>query len=176
VHQTVSSLLITMVAVLGTLVSALLAQRQARRTMTQELSRLDQRRVAEAHRAGYTAMNTAARRYLVALTNQLHALRLRTESAGDTAELRRARATHADHYAEVQLIAPPPVLAAAQTVNHVLNDLYGVLMRLTNGVPRPGDSLDVAQTRITALWDTDLVTLRRRMRLDLDPDLEPSSR
>jgi hypothetical protein len=174
VHQTASSLLITTVAVAGTLMSALLAQRQASRAMARELSRLDQRRIAEEHRAGYTAMNAAARRYLVALTNQLHALRLNADVEPVTADLHRARAAHADCYAELQLIAPPAVLSVARTVNRSLNHTFGILMRLTHGTHQPDD--DDAQARITALWEHDLSALRHLMRqdLDLDPTLAPS--
>ncbi|MDT0318964.1 hypothetical protein [Streptomyces millisiae] len=178
-NGTVESLLVTGMAVLGTLISAVLTQRQANRSITQELNRLDQWRTADreeqakhdallVHRAGYTALNTAARRYLAALTNQLHALRLGTGLDTTTAELHRARAAHADSYAEIQLIAPTPVLAAARTVNHRLNHTYGILMRLTNGTPGPDDSPDAAQARITELWSAGLPELRERMRLDLD--------
>ncbi|RKN46689.1 hypothetical protein [Streptomyces hoynatensis] len=172
-HETVSSLLITLVAVAGTLVSTLLAQRQVRRSRAQELSRLDRRRRIEAKRARYTALNTAARRYLVALTNQFHALRANEGVESVTAELHRARAAHADCYAELQLIAPPAVLAAARRANRSLNHTFGLLMRLTNGTCLAGDSLDAAQARISALWEVELAGLRRQMRLDLD--LDPAS-
>lgn len=165
--QTASSLLITAVAVLGTLVSALLAQRQANRSMDENLNRLDRHHTIEAHRAGYTALNTAARRYLTALTNHLHALRLGNDAEMTTADLQRARAAHADCYAEVQLIAPDPVLTTARTVNRTLNHVFGMLMRLTQDTCLAGDSLDTAQAHITELWDGGLADLRERMRLDL---------
>jgi hypothetical protein len=60
------------------------------------------------------------------------------------------------------------VLAAARAVNHAMNDLFGVLMRLTQGTALPGDSTATAQARISELWTSDLPLLRRRMRLDLD--------
>jgi hypothetical protein len=170
-YGTLNSLAVTVVAVLGTLVSALLAQRQAHRAATRQLARLDDRRAAardeEARRAGYTALNTSARRYLTALTNQVHALRNGAGPARGDTELHRARAAHADVYAEFQLIAPDPVLAPARTVNRTLNHTYGMLMRLAQGTDGPGDSLDAAQARITGLWDHGLTDLRTRMRLDL---------
>ncbi|TDC80111.1 hypothetical protein [Streptomyces hainanensis] len=179
---TVESLLVTGIAVLGTLISAVLTQRQANRSLTQELDRLDQWRTADraeqtrhdtalVHRVVYTALNTAARRYLAALTDQLHALGLGTGVEATTTELHEARAAHADSYAELQLVAPEAVLAAARTVNHRLNHTYGILMRLTNGTERPNDSPDVAQAAITDLWSAGLPELRESMRLDLDlPD------
>ncbi|MFD5315319.1 hypothetical protein [Streptomyces sp. NPDC127098] len=181
---TVESLLVTGIAVLGTLISAVLTQRQANRSLSQELNRLDRWRTDDreeqekrdtvlVHRAVYTALNTAARRYLAALTDQLHALGLGTGIEAATAELHRARAAHADCYAECQLVALDPVLAAARTVNHGLNHTYGILMRLTNGTPGPTDSTDAAQARITDLWSAGLPELRERMRLDLDLPTTP---
>ncbi|GAB2880976.1 hypothetical protein [Streptomyces mayteni] len=176
---TVESLLVTGIAVLGTLISAVLTQRQANRSLSQELNRLDRWRTADraeqdrrdtvlVHRAAYTALNTAARRYLAALTDQLHALGLGTGIEATTTELHAARAAHADSYAEFQLVAPDPVLAAARAVNHRLNHTYGILMRLTNGTRRPSDSPESAQALITELWTRDLPELRENMRLDLD--------
>ncbi len=178
VQETVGSLLVTALAVAGTLVSALLAQRHAGRSMTRELDRLDRRRVEErqerarqsvleSHRAGYTAFNSAARRYLTALTNHLHALRLGTGVEAAAAELRRARAEHADCYAELQLVAPDTVLTTAREVNRALNHVYGTLLRLAHGAPLADDSLDAAQAEITGLWDRALAELRTRMRRDL---------
>lgn len=180
VHETAGSLLITAVAVVGTLIWAMLAQRQANRSMAQELDRLDRRlvsgreervrrEVVAAHRASYTAANTAARRYLIALTNQLHAVRLGdgADLERATADLHRARAGHADCYAEIQMVAPGPVLAAAHAANRALNDLDGMLMRLTQGEALAGDSPAAAHARITALWDEGLAELRECMRLDL---------
>ncbi|RMI36856.1 hypothetical protein [Streptomyces triticirhizae] len=176
-NATTESLLITVVAVLGTLISALLAQRQAHRSLSEELNRLERRSSTESNRATYTALNTAARRYVAALTDQLHALRgeggaaRTTEDLRRTTEdLRRARATHADCYAEIQLIAPAPVLAAAQEVNHTLNATYGVLMRLTTATAAPDETPASAQARITDLWETTLPTLRTAMRRDLHLD------
>ncbi|MDT0269000.1 hypothetical protein RM844_22195 [Streptomyces sp. DSM 44915] len=176
---TTDSLLITVVAVLGTLVSALLAQRQAHRAMATELARLERRSSIESYRASYTALNTAARRYVAALTDQLHALRAdgdHSAVAATTKELHRARATHADCYAEIQVTAPPAVLAAAQEVNHDLNATYGLLLRLTHATAAPGETPATAQTRITTLWETTLPTLRTAMRHDLHltPDHPPS--
>lgn len=169
-NGTTDSLLITVVAVVGTLVSGLLAQRQANRSVSRELARLEHRSSVEAHRAGYTALNTAARRYLAALTDQLHALRGDADLDAVTEELRRARAAHADCYAEIQLIAPAAVLVAAQEVNHTLNATYGLLTRLTRATAAPEETPAAAQARITALWETTLPALRRAMRHDLRLD------
>ncbi|MGK5530934.1 hypothetical protein [Streptomyces sp. URMC 129] len=180
-QETVSSLVITVVAGLGSLATAMLAQRQTSRCAALELDRLAQHHAIEregqmrrddiqSHRISYTALNTAARRYLAALTDQMHALRTQANLATVTAELQRARTAHADCYAEVQLLASDSVLAAARSVNRTLNTTYGMLMRLSQGARATEESLNTAQAQITDLWDYGLATLRERMRMDLGID------
>ncbi|MFJ2645473.1 hypothetical protein ACIO1C_01840 [Streptomyces sp. NPDC087420] len=165
-----TTLVAAAVGVVGTLLSALLTQRAADRGRQREAdrdARLRERRSHDnARRAVYVTLNTAARQYLAALTDHLHALR----RAADTEEAHRrlveARDLHREVHAEVQLLVPDALLEAAGEVSHALNGLYGMVRRLDGGVPRPGDSLDSAQAAIDELW-TRLRELRARMRAEL---------
>ncbi|TWV58089.1 hypothetical protein FRZ03_01405 [Streptomyces misionensis] len=161
---------VAVVGVVGTLLSALLTQRAAERSRRHEQERAERARARERQAserlACYVALNTAARQYLAALTDQLHALS-RTEDPGAVRRrLTEARDVHRDVYAEAQMRLPDPVLVLAGEVTHALGALYGRLRRLDDGVPRPGDSLDAAQAEIDALWER-LRELRRGMRADL---------
>ena len=164
------ALIVALVGVVGTLLSALLTQRAAERSWRREQERAERAqartREAEERRTCYVALNTASRQYLAALTDQLHAL-IRTEDPRAVRQrLTEARDLHRDVYAEAQMRLPDPVLALAGEVTHALGTLYGRLRRLDDGVPRPGDSLDAAQGEIDALWER-LRELRRGMRADL---------
>ncbi|MEU7467803.1 hypothetical protein AB0A94_04430 [Streptomyces sp. NPDC044984] len=164
------ALIVAVVGVIGTLLSALLTQRVAERGRRHEQERAERAqaraREVEERRACYVALNTASRQYLAALTDQLHAL-IRTEDPRAVRQrLTEARDLHRDVYAEAQMRLPDPVLALAGEVTHALGIVYGRLRRLDDGVPRPGDSLDAAQGEIDALWER-LRKLRRGMRADL---------
>ncbi|MDI3384620.1 hypothetical protein QIS99_00040 [Streptomyces sp. B-S-A8] len=168
---------VAVVGVLGTLLSALLTQRASDRSRRYELEQAERQRledlaaqrhetVKEQRRAAYVMLNKAARQYQTALTDHLHVL-LRGEDRQDArAQLDEARSVHRDCYAEAQLIVPDPVLDLAGRVNKSLNATYGMIKRLDNGTPRPGDSLDAVQASADASWDL-LRQVRHRMRSDL---------
>ncbi|MCT2591571.1 hypothetical protein LHJ74_16975 [Streptomyces sp. N2-109] len=161
---------VAVVGVLGTLMSALLTQRAADRSRQREQERAERERErrsdTEARRSGYIALNTAARQYLAALTDQLHALS-RTDDVRDVRHrLTETRDLHRDVHAEAQMRMPERVLDLAAEVSHGLGAVYGRLKRLEGGVSRPGDSLAAAHADIDALWDR-LRAMRREMRADL---------
>ena len=161
---------VAVVGVVGTLLSALLTQRAAERSRRHEherseLARARKRQVAE-RLSCYVALNTAARQYLAALTDQLHALSRAEDPRAVRQRLTEARDVHRDVYAEAQMRLPDPVLDLAGEATRALGTLYGRLRRLDDGVARPGDSLDAAQEEIDALWER-LRELRREMRADL---------
>ncbi len=164
------ALLVAVVGVVGTLVSALLTQRAAEHSRIREQERVERARAraeeAGERRACCVALNAASRQYLAALTDQLHALARGEDARAVRQRLTEARDLHRDVYAEAQLLLPDAVLAAAGEVTHALGTLYGRLRRLDDGVPRPGDSLDAARGEVDALWDQ-LRELRRGMRADL---------
>ncbi|PZT73678.1 MULTISPECIES: hypothetical protein [unclassified Streptomyces] len=164
------ALIVAVVGVVGTLLSALLTQRAADRSLQREQERADRAqaraREAEELRACYVALNASSRQYLAALTDQLHAL-LRADEAPEVRQrLTEARDLHRDVYAEAQMRLPDPVLAPTGAAAHALGTLFGRLRRLDDGAPRPGDSLSAVQEEIDTLWEQ-LRELRRGMRADL---------
>lgn len=162
--------IVAAVGVVGTLLSALLTQRAAERSLQREQERAERTRAwareTEERRACCIALNTASRQYLAALTDQAHALTRAEDPRAARQRLIEARDLHRDVYAEAQMRLPDPLLTLAGEATHALGALYGLLRRLDDGVPRPDDSLDVAQGEIDALWER-LRELRRGMRADL---------
>jgi hypothetical protein len=161
---------VALIGVVGTLLSALLTQRAADRSRQREQERAERLRArrseTEAQRSTCVALNTAARQYLAALTDQFHALG-GTEDPGRTGRrLIEARDLHREAHAEAQLRLPERVLVVAGEVSHGLGALYGRLRRLADGTARPDESPAAAKADIEALWDR-LRTLRREMREEL---------
>ncbi|MFF1646792.1 hypothetical protein [Streptomyces sp. NPDC058240] len=161
---------VALIGVVGTLLSAVLTQRAADRSRQREHARAERLRArrseAEARHSTCVALNTAARQYLAALTDQFHALG-GTEDPGPVRDrLVEARDLHREVHAEAQLRLPERILGIADEVSHGLGALYGRLLRLADGIPRPGDSPAAAKADIDALWDR-LRTLRREMREEL---------
>jgi hypothetical protein len=174
---TMTALLVAVVGVVGTTVSALLAQSRGERSRREERERgerllsadreaRERRRVMDLRRSQYAALNTAARQYLTALADYAHALRIGADPDRLARELDTARGAHRDRYAEAQMTLPDPVLEAVRTTNRSLNATYGMLMRLTNGTARPGETPDEVLLRIRDLW-VRLAGLRRQLRDDL---------
>ncbi|MEV5311205.1 hypothetical protein [Streptomyces sp. NPDC052610] len=171
--------LVAVVGVVGTLLSALLTQRAADRGRRREQQRVEElwerRSEALELRACYVAVNTAARHYLAALTDVLHALGRETELPSVRQRLTAARDQHREVYAEAQMRLPDRVLGPAATVSHELGALYGMVRRLDDGVPGPGDSPAAVQRDIDALWER-LREMRRAMRADLGAARSDSGR
>ncbi|MFI2205900.1 hypothetical protein ACH47Z_35035 [Streptomyces sp. NPDC020192] len=164
------SVAVAVVGVVGTLLSALLTQRAAYRSRRRELEhaeRVRERRgEARELRACYVALNTAARQYLAALTDQMHALGRDEEARAVRQRLAEARDQYRDAYAQAQMRMPEPVLDLAGDLSRELGALYGMVRRLDEGVPRAGDAPDVARVGIEAQWGR-LRRMRREMRAGL---------
>ncbi|MEU3663700.1 hypothetical protein AB0E77_28745 [Streptomyces sp. NPDC032940] len=167
------------VGVVGTLLSALLTQRAADRSRQRELERAEELRERRSQtqelRSCYVALNTAGRQYLAALTDQLHALGRAGELSAARQRLTGARDQYRDVYAEAQMRLPQRVLAHAGDVSRDLGAVYGMIRRLDDGVPRPGDSPAAVQAGIDALWER-LREMRREMRADLGSTRADSGR
>ncbi|WP_237532309.1 hypothetical protein [Streptomyces sp. SID8352] len=172
------ALVVAVVGVIGTLLSALLTQRAAERSRRREQERAERvrerAREIEERRDCYVALNAASRQYLAALTDQLHALGRPEDTEAVRPRLTEARDLHRDVYAEAQMRLPEPVLVPAGEVAHALGALYGRLRRLDDGTPRHGDALDAVPGEIDALWES-LRELRRAMRRDLGAPGEPGA-
>ncbi|MFE7382814.1 hypothetical protein ACFU9F_20880 [Streptomyces zhihengii] len=174
---------VAVTGVAGTLFSALLTQRAADRGRLLELDRAERRRAAHedetARRGAYVALNMSARHYLVALSDQMHAVRRGGDAESVSLRLDEARDHHRDVHAEAQMALPDSILDLAGEVNRGLNALYGTVRRLDDGTPRDSDSPEAAQRMIDAMW-AQLRSLRQEMRRDLgvsgaDPGEEPGS-
>lgn len=170
---------VAVVGVAGTLLSALLTQRAADRSRQREQERAEElwmrRSEAQELRACYVALNTAARHYLAALTDQLHALGRDTDLPVVRPRLTEARDQHREVYAEAQMRLPERVLGHAGDVSHDLGAVYGMVRRLDDGARRPGDSPAAVQESVDALWDR-LREMRYEMRADLGDSRAQSGR
>ncbi|KOX08576.1 hypothetical protein ADL04_03505 [Streptomyces sp. NRRL B-3648] len=152
------------------MLSALLTQRAADRSRRREQERVEEvrerRRRAQDLRACYVALNTSARQYLAALTDQVHALGRDEELRTVRQRLTEARDQYRDVYAEAQLRMPDRVLGLVGGLSHDLGALYGMVRRLDDGVPRAGDSPAAVRDGIDELWGR-LRRMRREMRSEL---------
>ncbi|MDH6537721.1 hypothetical protein [Streptomyces sp. SPB4] len=175
----VTALLTAVAGVVGTLMSALLTQRAADRSRRREQERTQELRdrlaSAEELRTCYVALNTSGRHYLAALNDQVHALGQEAELPHARARLTSARDHHREVYAQAQMRLPEGVLERAAAVSHGLGAVYGMVRRLDDGTPRPGDSPAAAHAAIGALWAR-LREMRREMRADLGASGSDSGR
>ncbi|WP_327674559.1 hypothetical protein [Kitasatospora sp. NBC_00458] len=176
--SSLTALLVAVVGVAGTLASALLTQRRGDAARREERDLADRQRREELagqreavdlaeRRAGYTALNIAARQYLTALNDYAHALR-RDPAAAEPAlaVLDTVRTEYLQRYAEAQMTVPDLVLAEVSRANRVLSGLYGRLMRIGHGMPEPEGELAALTGAVEAGWDQ-LALLRATMRTDL---------
>ncbi|MFD5563738.1 hypothetical protein [Kitasatospora griseola] len=161
---------VAIVGVVGTLLSALLTRRAADRSRQRERERAqeaaDRRQQEQQLRACFVALNAAARQYLAALTDQLHALGHEPDLPDARRRLTAARDHFREVYAEAQVRVPEPVLGPAGRFSRELGAVYGMVRRLDGGVPRPGDSPEAVRERIAVLW-TALRRIRAEMRFQL---------
>lgn len=174
-----STLGVAVVGVVGTLMSALLTQRAADGGRRREQERAEE--VAERRRrerelcACYVGLNAAARQYLAALTDQVHALGRDADLPAARQRLAEARDQYREVYAEAQLRVPERVLDLAGPFSHDLGELYGMVRRLDAGVPRAGDSPAAVQEGIDARW-AGLRRMRGEMRAQLGVSRADSGR
>ncbi|MFI0738829.1 hypothetical protein ACH4PU_12205 [Streptomyces sp. NPDC021100] len=166
-----SSVIIAVAGVAGTLGGSLLTQRRAERARRREIQLVrahdDERENLVLRRTCYTELNRDARQFTTALNRHLHILRERgTADEADKTALDEAKAAFRDRYSEAQMIAPEDVLGPAHTVNRSLSRVYGTVKRLERGEPEPGETLDSASRAQHAVWDL-LRPLRTAMRRDL---------
>ncbi|MFD5317098.1 hypothetical protein [Streptomyces sp. NPDC127098] len=131
---TVSSLVVAVVGVLGTLLSGLLAHRGALRSKALELDRqagereaerqaLERRELRELRRSSYATLNQALRQFHLALSRHHRWLTEGTRPSPETPDLTTARDTLRLAYADAQMVASDAVLKAG-------GDTYFLLLRL----------------------------------------------
>jgi hypothetical protein len=165
-----SSVLIAVAGVAGTLGASTLTLRGSERAKLRELELIrseDHRR--ENHllrRTCYIELNQAARYFTTAINRHLHVLQERETTDEDLAMLDEAKAAERDRYSEAQMIASDDVLERAQVVNHALSHAYGRVRRLERNQPRKGETLGSAADAQEAIWGL-LRDMRTTMRNEL---------
>ncbi|MFJ6565654.1 hypothetical protein ACIQMV_38625 [Streptomyces sp. NPDC091412] len=189
-----TALLVAVVGVAGTLGASLLTQSRADRTKRMEVEaaaaqRREERDHAEAlqeaerdrvraeqsvllRRTCYITLNTAARQYLTAQVDVLHALRNDTGIDDSLAQLEIRRTAMRESYAEAQMIAPRPVMDVAGVASRRLNAAYGELKRIAATTYRLAEDLDAFEEGVDRSW-THLSEMRQEMRSDLKVDEDP---
>ena len=178
-----TTLVVAVVGLAGTLTSPVLGQRIAERTKRQEFDfqsrqRREEREEArqqaavELKRSTYAGLNRAARRYQQQLETFLRVIEDSTPADEARAELADARMKFRDLYSEAQMILPDAVLEAAKSVSADLGDAYGIAKRLEIGKPQTVagegvETIDMAKhyTHVT-VYDC-ILHMRHLMREDL---------
>jgi hypothetical protein len=139
--STITTILAAGIAVLGTLLSPILAQYVSMRAKKQEFDLARQQRAEERDanqrleeianlRSAYTKLNTEMRRHLRATSNYLHLIRSNRCDQSARAELDGVRHEYLQQYAEAQMILPDRVFSYAINANGGLAQLYGIALRL----------------------------------------------
>ncbi|GAA0533991.1 MULTISPECIES: hypothetical protein [Streptomyces] len=165
-----SSVIIAVAGVAGTLGGSLLTQRGSERAKRREIELVrDHEEIREnrsLRRTCYVELNRDARQFTTALNRHLHVMRERGAEGTDSDALDEAKNAHRDRYSEAQMIAPEEVLMRASVVNQALNKVYGQVKRLERGAPGPGETMETAAQAQYEVWDM-LRTMRTAMRHDL---------
>ena len=191
-----TALLVAVVGVVGTLGASLLTQRRADRTKRMEMQaaaeqRREERDHAEAmleterarHRAEesialrrtcYIMLNTAARQYLTAQVDFMHALRNDAGVEAALEQLEARRTTLRESYAEAQMIVPRQVMAGAGAASRRLNAGYGRLKQIAASTPYNQENLNTFEAGVEQSRAL-LSEMRQQMRFDLGVDTEPLS-
>jgi hypothetical protein len=175
----VTTLLATIVAVVGTLTSPVLTQRYANRARSQEIEAAKQQRLEDREeerrrtslldrRQNYSALHTAAWEFRLALKNCLY-------GDNDSDELERARQAFVTSYRNSQMICTDSVLRAAAPVYEELTDAYGrvrkLLLLISSGkieaLARADDERPPLQDALNTQIEDAIREMRHAMRLDL---------
>jgi hypothetical protein len=123
-----SSVIIAVAGVAGTLGGALLTQRGTERAKRLEMELVREHEEARENRSlrrtCYAELNRDARQFTTALNRHLHVLGERGVEQAEIDALEEAKAAHRDRYSEAQMIAPEEVLQRANAVNQALNKVY----------------------------------------------------
>ena len=172
-NANVTTLLVAVLGIVGTLASPLIAQRYARQQRLED--REETRRTTSLldRRQNYTALHTAAWDFRRGLKNCLF-------DGSDTDELEVVRQVFMTNYRNTQMISADPVLGAAVPVYDVLTDAYGRVKKLLAGFSGPAESSPAAGGERRAIQHTLNTTvedairhMRTAMRLDLGVSAEP---
>ncbi|MFI6561321.1 hypothetical protein [Streptomyces sp. NPDC050534] len=171
------------IAVTGTLLSPVLAQRSGAKAQKAEFERQQQaahaqwereqrREELSTRRTCYIEANAANRRYRIQLMNYLWHVRNGDVTDALKAELETARANHHSAFAEVQMVASPAVLEELDVIANALSEGYRRTKCLEEGNPDESDTFDVIQDYLEWIWKR-WKEMRAVMREDLGVPNEP---
>lgn len=165
-----SSVIIAVAGVAGTLGGSLLTQRGSERAKRREIELVrgheEIRENRSLRRSCYVELNRDARQFTTALNRHLHVMRERGVEDADREALEEAKNAHRDRYSEAQMIAPDEILRRASVVNQALNKAYGQVKRLERGDPGPGETMETSAQAQYEVWGM-LRAMRSAMRHDL---------
>ncbi len=194
----VTTVVVAILGVAGTLSSPLLTQRIADRAKRQDFEFETQRRREDRHeddrrsaiqerRAIYAQLNTTARQYEQAIYQYLRVISERPARPDQQAELVAARETFRELYSDAQMILPDQVLTVAMDMSYGLGQAYGKAKRLerrlypepSGGTPADDPEETIEAVRAYCHGDVYQLILRVRglMRQDLgvsEPTDQPS--
>ena len=171
----VTTLLVAIVGIVGTLASPVIAQRYARQQRLED--REETRRMTSLldRRQNYTALHTAAWDFRRVLKNCLF-------DDSDPDELESVRQAFMASYRNTQMISTDPVLRSAVPVYDELTDAYGRLRKLLPGAsglagssPAAGEARRAVQHALNTTVEDAIRHMRTAMRLDLGVSAEPGS-
>ncbi|MEV0990307.1 hypothetical protein [Streptomyces sp. NPDC049949] len=168
------------VGVIGTLLAPVLSQRLTARAQAEQFERqqrtdhaqrLHQQRLADEDRRRecYVAANAAYRRYRIELMNYLWLVHKGEVAPEGRQAMEAARHAHHAAFAEAQMIASRTVMDELDAMTTSLSELYGMTMRLEEGLPVPGGSFQEIHDELQELWNRGQ-ELRAVMRADLGVD------
>ncbi|MGI5230445.1 hypothetical protein [Actinoallomurus sp. CA-142502] len=179
----VSTLLVALIAVAGSVVTTYLAQRSAaknkrddfdlaRRQREEERAATHEKEWREQRRGCYLSLNVAIRQHRLAINDLLHGIRSGNVDGDLRLAVEDTRRTYMEHHAETQLTAPRDVLKAAGVVRGRLVDVYAIAKRLDGGQAGEGDTVEGALSRSEGCL-RHIEHMRTLMRRDLGVDDEP---
>jgi type II secretory pathway pseudopilin PulG len=184
----ITTIVIAIIGVAGTLTAPLLTQLAASRTKQSELNmqravkevELEESRRDEAfkeRRAVYVSLHSAARQYLGELRRDLRTLVGRDLTDVERAELAEARQHFREVYSNAQMILPDRVLDYARSASGALGEAYGKLRRLDARLAPDNPDISTAPDRSEAIEEArifcrtqvydQIAELRDIMRFDL---------
>ncbi len=173
-----STVVVTGIAVAGTLLATVLGNVLAGRSRREEFDmraaeRTAENRVAEGKaaflelRTCFISRNRAVRDYAASLGSYLYQLeRPEGPAASDDQSLSAARSSYRSAYSEAQMIIPTRLLPRALLVNRGLANVYGIARRLVEGAVKPDDSIPTARSLLDNVW-SDAAGFRLDMRTEL---------
>jgi hypothetical protein len=173
----ITTLLASVIAVLGTVTASIYSQRSAirgkqvdfdlaQRQRREEQESTDRKELREQRRACYIALNIAIRQYRASINDLLHDIRNGNVEDKTRTDLTEARRIYIERHAETQMTAPSEVLEAAGAVRGHLSTWYGMVRELDQSATVEEETVNAAFTYSKLFWKR-IERMRSVMRADL---------